>query len=121
MVAVSLKKKKKNVFFFFLFFFLFFFFKQKTAYEISLGLVGSEMCIRDSVLGRAFFVGSRPLRSIPIAHIRYKSIPGTLGPVGGLTFLEHSFILNVTSLSMSVFQHGKCRVALGVAHRARGQ
>ena len=24
------------------------FFKQKTAYEISLGLVGSEMCIRDS-------------------------------------------------------------------------
>ncbi len=24
--------------------FLFFFFKQKTAYEISLGLVGSEMC-----------------------------------------------------------------------------
>ena len=26
---------------------MFFFFKQKTAYEISLGLVGSEMCIRD--------------------------------------------------------------------------
>ncbi len=26
---------------------LFFFFKQKTAYEFSLGLVGSEMCIRD--------------------------------------------------------------------------
>ena len=33
MVAVSLKK---------------FFFKQKTAYEISIGPVGSEMCIRDS-------------------------------------------------------------------------
>ena len=32
----------------FYFFCLFvFFFKQKTAYEISLGLVGSEMCIRD--------------------------------------------------------------------------
>ena len=28
--------------------FLFFFFKQKTAYEISACLVGSEMCIRDS-------------------------------------------------------------------------
>ena len=27
---------------------LFFFFKQKTAYEIEYGLVGSEMCIRDS-------------------------------------------------------------------------
>ena len=26
------------------------FFKQKTAYEISEGLVGSEMCIRDSYL-----------------------------------------------------------------------
>ena len=25
-----------------------FFFQQKTAYDISLGLVGSEMCIRDS-------------------------------------------------------------------------
>ena len=33
MVAVSLKKL---------------FFKQKTAYEISCSLVGSEMCIRDS-------------------------------------------------------------------------
>ena len=30
------------------FFFFFFFFKQKTAYEISACLVGSEMCIRDS-------------------------------------------------------------------------
>ena len=29
------------------FFFFFFFFKQKTAYEISACLVGSEMCIRD--------------------------------------------------------------------------
>ena len=33
----------------------FFFFKQKTAYEIGVRLVGSEMCIRDrinAVLGR---------------------------------------------------------------------
>ncbi len=30
---------------------LVFFFKQKTAYEISLGLVGSEMCIRDRTTG----------------------------------------------------------------------
>jgi len=28
---------------------MFFFFKQKTAYEIRLSLVGSEMCIRDSM------------------------------------------------------------------------
>ena len=31
--------------------FFFFFFKQKTAYEIRLSLVGSEMCIRDSFKG----------------------------------------------------------------------
>ena len=30
--------------------FVFFFFKQKTAYEISACLVGSEMCIRDRLL-----------------------------------------------------------------------
>eukprot|EP00831_Metopus_contortus_P001247 TRINITY_DN10455_c0_g1_i9.p1 TRINITY_DN10455_c0_g1~~TRINITY_DN10455_c0_g1_i9.p1 ORF type:complete len:142 (-),score=39.15 TRINITY_DN10455_c0_g1_i9:37-462(-) len=37
---------------FFVFFF-FFFFKQKTAYEMQRGLVGSEMCIRDRVkIGR---------------------------------------------------------------------
>ncbi|VDG24647.1 hypothetical protein MUDAN_IGPPGNFN_03657 [Lactiplantibacillus mudanjiangensis] len=32
--------------------FLFFFFKQKTAYEIPLRLVGSEMCIRDRLFIR---------------------------------------------------------------------
>eukprot|EP01016_Furgasonia_blochmanni_P051306 TRINITY_DN8056_c0_g1_i3.p1 TRINITY_DN8056_c0_g1~~TRINITY_DN8056_c0_g1_i3.p1 ORF type:complete len:138 (-),score=14.96 TRINITY_DN8056_c0_g1_i3:61-474(-) len=31
---------------------MFFFFKQKTAYEIGVRLVGSEMCIRDSSLWR---------------------------------------------------------------------
>ena len=34
-----------------------FFFKQKTAYEILSGLVGSEMCIRDSVLEISKFEG----------------------------------------------------------------
>ncbi len=29
----------------------FFFFKQKTAYEMERGLVGSEMCIRDRTTG----------------------------------------------------------------------
>ncbi len=33
---------------FILFVVFFFFFKQKTAYEISTCLVGSEMCVRDS-------------------------------------------------------------------------
>ncbi len=30
---------------------IFFFFKQKTAYEIGVRLVGSEMCIRDRTTG----------------------------------------------------------------------
>ena len=34
----------------YIFLMVFFFFKQKTAYEISACLVGSEMCIRDSVV-----------------------------------------------------------------------
>src|SRR5665647_3688514 len=33
--------------------YFFFFFKQKTAYEIGVRLVGSEMCIRDRVNQRA--------------------------------------------------------------------
>ena len=35
------------------FFLFFFFFKQKTAYEIGVRLVGSEMCIRDSLYWEA--------------------------------------------------------------------
>eukprot|EP00658_Telonema_sp_P-2_P031512 TRINITY_DN23559_c0_g1_i5.p1 TRINITY_DN23559_c0_g1~~TRINITY_DN23559_c0_g1_i5.p1 ORF type:complete len:125 (+),score=56.17 TRINITY_DN23559_c0_g1_i5:50-424(+) len=33
--------------------FFFFFFKQKTAYEMLRSLVGSEMCIRDRLMGEA--------------------------------------------------------------------
>src|SRR5660398_288499 len=44
------------------FFFFFFFFKQKTAYEIRLSLVGSEMCIRDSGPAMARF-SCRPIHS----------------------------------------------------------
>eukprot|EP00831_Metopus_contortus_P073044 TRINITY_DN6662_c0_g1_i1.p3 TRINITY_DN6662_c0_g1~~TRINITY_DN6662_c0_g1_i1.p3 ORF type:complete len:114 (+),score=35.57 TRINITY_DN6662_c0_g1_i1:3-344(+) len=33
----------------------FFFFKQKTAYEMQRGLVGSEMCIRDSKRGEQWY------------------------------------------------------------------
>ena len=36
---------------------IFFFFKQKTAYEVSLGLVGSEMCIRDRSNGLVIIDG----------------------------------------------------------------
>eukprot|EP00831_Metopus_contortus_P054378 TRINITY_DN45764_c0_g1_i1.p2 TRINITY_DN45764_c0_g1~~TRINITY_DN45764_c0_g1_i1.p2 ORF type:complete len:125 (+),score=30.06 TRINITY_DN45764_c0_g1_i1:90-464(+) len=39
--------QSKLVFYMFRFVIDFFFFKQKTAYEMQRGLVGSEMCIRD--------------------------------------------------------------------------
>ena len=39
---------------------MFFFFKQKTAYEIQYGLVGSEMCIRDSDGEQDEWFGNRP-------------------------------------------------------------
>src|SRR5660398_297997 len=52
-------------YFYYLFFcFCFFFFKQKTAYEIRLSLVGSEMCIRDSH-GDAFLQVVEGLGGIP--------------------------------------------------------
>ena len=40
----------------------FFVFKQKTAYEIEYGLVGSEMCIRDSELSDRGECGGGPLQ-----------------------------------------------------------
>ena len=41
-----------------------FFFKQKTAYEITTRLVGSEMCIRDSVTVVALLLFSRETTSM---------------------------------------------------------
>eukprot|EP00825_Cyclidium_porcatum_P007694 TRINITY_DN13863_c0_g1_i1.p7 TRINITY_DN13863_c0_g1~~TRINITY_DN13863_c0_g1_i1.p7 ORF type:complete len:108 (-),score=6.88 TRINITY_DN13863_c0_g1_i1:1134-1457(-) len=56
-----------------------FFFKQKTAYEIMPSLVGSEMCIRDSI--NAEYMGSldgfRPLAFRPRVPARR---PGHLRP-----------------------------------------
>ena len=76
------------VFFFFLFFFFFvflflffFFFKQKTAYEISACLVGSEMCIRDRVLtdGRLRDWPALPEAACPSLLVDLESGPLRLG------------------------------------------
>ena len=45
----------------------FFFFKQKTAYEIRLSLVGSEMCIRDSDQNEVY-EGRGPLEAASIGY-----------------------------------------------------
>mgnify|MGYP002682417444 CR=1 FL=1 len=47
-----------------------FFFKQKTAYEIEYGLVGSEMCIRDSGVNNATGVYNSPAVSSGIYESR---------------------------------------------------
>eukprot|EP00831_Metopus_contortus_P068814 TRINITY_DN61634_c0_g1_i1.p2 TRINITY_DN61634_c0_g1~~TRINITY_DN61634_c0_g1_i1.p2 ORF type:complete len:138 (-),score=36.24 TRINITY_DN61634_c0_g1_i1:137-550(-) len=47
----------------------FFFFKQKTAYEMQRGLVGSEMCIRDSI--NAEYMGYRD-RTFDTQHAMIK-------------------------------------------------
>eukprot|EP00831_Metopus_contortus_P040227 TRINITY_DN3151_c0_g1_i4.p2 TRINITY_DN3151_c0_g1~~TRINITY_DN3151_c0_g1_i4.p2 ORF type:complete len:114 (+),score=9.49 TRINITY_DN3151_c0_g1_i4:3-344(+) len=44
----------------------FFFFKQKTAYEMQRGLVGSEMCIRDSFLSN---LGNRIRNDILVSSL----------------------------------------------------
>src|SRR5660398_11312 len=59
--------------------FFVFFFKQKTAYEIRLSLVGSEMCIRDSRQVCGLFPwgspGQLPLAGAPIGrHQRYRAV-----------------------------------------------
>ena len=48
---------------------MFFFFKRKTAYEVRLSLVGSEMCIRDSYKDAV----ERNRKKIPAVHKRLKS------------------------------------------------
>ena len=69
MVAVSLKKKN--------------FFKQKTAYEINFCLVGSEMCIRDSVgvknttTGDTLSVETAPIKleAVSYTHLTLPTTP----------------------------------------------
>ena len=70
-----------------------FFFKQKTAYEIRLSLVGSEMCIRDRIInllrelrdeGRVMLVSTHNLGSVPEFCDRTILVKGT-GLSHGLT------------------------------------
>eukprot|EP00831_Metopus_contortus_P067872 TRINITY_DN60618_c0_g1_i1.p2 TRINITY_DN60618_c0_g1~~TRINITY_DN60618_c0_g1_i1.p2 ORF type:complete len:139 (+),score=18.26 TRINITY_DN60618_c0_g1_i1:47-463(+) len=63
----------------------FFFFKQKTAYEMQRGLVGSEMCIRDRP------TSARSLNKMPfIEHVRAGSLKGAKGKVEFISFFQGS-------------------------------
>ena len=64
--------------------FFFFFFKQKTAYEIEYGLVGSEMCIRDRyALAKEKDLGLSELYLAYALHsaARIKLFPRMLAPL----------------------------------------
>eukprot|EP00831_Metopus_contortus_P012624 TRINITY_DN15085_c0_g1_i1.p2 TRINITY_DN15085_c0_g1~~TRINITY_DN15085_c0_g1_i1.p2 ORF type:complete len:109 (+),score=32.00 TRINITY_DN15085_c0_g1_i1:66-392(+) len=57
---------------------VFFFFKQKTAYEMQRGLVGSEMCIRDRYIIKIFFGKCRIHRYTYLSFVkcfRFRKIP----------------------------------------------
>ena len=64
--------------------FFFFFFKQKTAYEIGVRLVGSEMCIRDSLLmcAKAGYQGVLMAPTEVLATQHYESFMELLSPYG---------------------------------------
>ena len=57
-----------------------FFFKQKTAYEIYYGLVGSEMCIRDSLKAC-----EKILREMPDSAMAYQAMGRCYLAMGDLT------------------------------------
>eukprot|EP01016_Furgasonia_blochmanni_P046372 TRINITY_DN6671_c0_g1_i1.p1 TRINITY_DN6671_c0_g1~~TRINITY_DN6671_c0_g1_i1.p1 ORF type:complete len:457 (+),score=181.64 TRINITY_DN6671_c0_g1_i1:89-1372(+) len=57
-----------------LFFIFFFFFKQKTAYEIMPSLVGSEMCIRDSINAEYMGIHVQTRTSKGVTYIKTKQI-----------------------------------------------
>jgi len=71
---------------------LFFFFKQKTAYEIMPSLVGSEMCIRDSVYGcpllREAFRRHRWAKFIAYERILRETRAGILEPMEALRYIK---------------------------------
>src|SRR5660398_298971 len=89
------------LYFFVFFLFFFFFFKQKTAYEIRLSLVGSEMCIRDRLHthGGLVYAGSGSTAGLTYPHARHllrsdqSSRPGTA--VEGLRLSDRTTEVNV--------------------------
>src|SRR5674476_511249 len=58
---------------------MFFFFKQKTAYEISACLVGSQMCIRDSFMLKEIFEQPDTVRNTMRGRLLNESGAARLG------------------------------------------
>ena len=104
---------------------LFFFFKQKTAYEISACLVGSEMCIRDSFYVtaqdtpafRGICLGdtiNEVLDKFPCVDRELKQWAEqyVYGEAGTDNYAELSFVAD-SFYSLSFFLHGQRRATIG--------
>ncbi len=72
---------------------LFFFFKQKTAYEILIGLVGSEMCIRDSIRLPGYLQGTDEMQMKSAAFLR-----GLFYTARDLVFVQAQFLEMIDGL-----------------------
>ena len=63
-----------------------FFFKQKTAYEITTRLVGSEMCIRDScTFLQSVYIITFMFSIFYYPEACFSKVPKLLGPISGAT------------------------------------
>jgi len=60
---------------------VFFFFKQKTAYEIRLSLVGSEMCIRDRSIAQLIPIEAKSTHCPLKGDASYFSVDGSGAPI----------------------------------------
>ena len=114
MVAVSLKKN---------------FFKQKTAYEISLGLVGSEMCIRDSTgnaartLGltdRGFVSSGMSADLLVLDWEHFSARENLADPRHGPQGLDYVLVAGQTAVDHGVHTHVRSGTVLGPEHRKGG-
>ena len=88
------------VFFFFFFFQaedgIFFFFKQKTAYDIGVRLVGSEMCIRDRRTRACI------LRRTTVNNVPFKMIIEDLNCGREIEFAYHGKKYSITNSELSL-------------------
>eukprot|EP00658_Telonema_sp_P-2_P067298 TRINITY_DN5621_c0_g1_i2.p1 TRINITY_DN5621_c0_g1~~TRINITY_DN5621_c0_g1_i2.p1 ORF type:complete len:131 (-),score=39.50 TRINITY_DN5621_c0_g1_i2:270-662(-) len=96
----------------------FFFFKQKTAYEMLRSLVGSEMCIRDSIGARFVDTFNGPVNQLPpsIAHLTLgkdsKHHPALRTSTSARTSTSPCTICHPASPSRSFDQGGQAAIDL---------
>src|SRR5678810_85310 len=98
---------------------MFFFFKQKTAYEISACLVGSEMCIRDRASITRGCRSIRGMRSLPtlaavtlVSATSFAGQPLTMAPTpdGGMDIRDGKATAAHVALKTAALRRGQPRL-----------